>query len=297
MTLCMTFSHVGNTWKTLTIWFAKVGTKQGFWIISMDNSNLKQWKWMLSHLYFQLISFWDQTTRRGGSQYWIQRIPCLKSWNNVWISMFHNYCYCHCYLYCCASKFNNVHRRRFKGCTPPLVATTIVKWLLPCCRHVIVVLPLCCHCYIIVVLLSLCCYCGAITLLQCCCYCVVIMLLQCCVATMLCCVVIVVATMLPLLPTTCCAIVITIVLCCYHYTIVVAMMLFPLHYSCYHYVVLQPINIINLQTFLLHFYVARCFSYGYICKLLFNPLHLQCYIQNLDVGFCSRVKGPSCRIT
>jgi hypothetical protein len=77
--------------------------------------------------------------------------------------------------------------------------------------------------------------------------------------------------------------------CYFHCTIVVATTLFPLHYSCYHYVVLQPINIINLQTFLLHFYVAICFSYVHICKLLFNPLHLQCCTQDLDIGFCSRV--------
>jgi hypothetical protein len=243
----------------------------------MDNSNLKQWKWILSHFYFHLISFWDQTTRRGGWQHWIQRIPCLKSWNNIWISMFHSYCYCHCYFYCCASNFNNLHRRRFKGCTPPLVATTIVKWLLPCCRHVIVVIPLCCHCYVIVVLLSLCCYCGASMLLQCWCYRVVIMLLLCCHNVALCCYYCCHYVVLLLLP-----------LCYFHCTIVVAKMLFPLHCSCYHSVVLQPINIINLQTFLLHLHVARCSSYVHICKL-FNPLHLQCYIQYLNVGFCSRV--------
>jgi len=241
MTLCMTFSHVGNTWKTLTIWFAKVGTKQGFWKVSMDNSNLKQWKWMLSHLYFQLISFWDQITRRGGSQYWIQRIPCLKSWNNVWISMFHNYCYCHCYLYCCASKFNNVHRRRFKGCTPPLVATTIVKWLLAmlsschCCTTIM--LPLLYNCGVVVIVLLLWCHYVVAMLLLLCCYYVITML--CCHDVVLCCY--------------CCCHYVAIasnnMLCyCYYHCVV----LLPLHYCCCHDVVSITLQLLPLCCFTTH---------------------------------------------
>jgi len=144
------------------------------------------------------------------------------------------------------------------------VAIVMLLWC--CCRCVAIVVPLR-YCNVVVIVLLLCCY--------------NVVLPQCCIVLLL---------LLPLYFH--CfqqhVVLLLLPLCYFHCTIVVTTMSFPLHYSCYHYDILQPINIIDLQTFLLHLYVARCSSYVHICKL-FNPFHIQCYTQDLDVGFCSMV--------
>jgi hypothetical protein len=151
-------------------------------------------------------------------------------------------------------------------------------------------------------------YVAIVMLLWCCCHCVTnVVPLRCCnvvtIVLLLCCYNVVLpwwcVVLLLLLPLCChCyqqhVVLLLLPLCSFHCTIVVATIFFPLHYICYHYVVLQPIKIINLQRFVLHLYVARCSSYVHICILLFNPFHLQCYTQDLDVGFL--FKGPSCII-
>jgi hypothetical protein len=83
----------------------------------------------------------------------IQRIPCLKSWNNVWLSTFRNYCYSHYYLYYCASGSINVLGRIFKSGAPlVVVAVQLLLPLLHCCCCFLAKLFLlhyccCCSCY------------------------------------------------------------------------------------------------------------------------------------------------------